>query len=152
MGLLHHQFTVLWQLKTVWRNNFSGPGTSILKVNFLCINGTRKPLLIHGFSPVNARLLTVYGTAFYAITLIESLSALILEVTSHEVNGYPSKGDNWSVIKGWMTRDFLSCSAVLKSCQDDGREIMKRCLQWNPVYEWKDIQLRQGSNPGPLDQ
>ena len=29
-----------------------------------------KTLLIHGFSPVNARLLTVYGTAFYAITLI----------------------------------------------------------------------------------
>ena len=53
--------------KNVWRNNFSGPGTIILKVNFLCINGTRKPLLIHGFSPVNARLLTVYGTAFYAI-------------------------------------------------------------------------------------
>ena len=28
-----------------------------------------KTLLIHGFSPVNARLLTVYGTAFYAIIL-----------------------------------------------------------------------------------
>ena len=26
-----------------------------------------KTLLIHGFSPVNARLLTVYGTASYAI-------------------------------------------------------------------------------------
>ena len=48
-------------------NNFSGPGTIILKVNFLCINSTRKPLLIHGFSPINAWLLTVYGTAFYAI-------------------------------------------------------------------------------------
>ena len=66
MGLLHHQFIVLRQLKSVWRNNFSGPGTIILKVNFLCFNDTRKPL-IHGFSPVNARLLTVYGTAFYAI-------------------------------------------------------------------------------------
>ena len=29
-------------------------------------------MLIHGFSPVNARLLTVYGTAFYAITLINT--------------------------------------------------------------------------------
>ena len=48
-----------------------GPVRS-LKVNFLCFNGTRKPLLIHGFSPVNARLLTVYGTAFYAITLTQS--------------------------------------------------------------------------------
>ena len=52
------------------RNNFSGPGTIILKVNFLCINGTRKPLLIHGFPPVNALLLTVYGTAFYAIIAV----------------------------------------------------------------------------------
>ena len=47
-----------------------GPGTIILKVNFLCINGTRKPLLIHGFPPVNAQLLTVYGTAFYAIKYV----------------------------------------------------------------------------------
>ena len=56
--------------KSVWWNDFSGPGTIILKVNFLCINSARKPLLIHGFSPVNARLLTVYSTAFYAIILI----------------------------------------------------------------------------------
>ena len=76
MGLLHHQFIALWQLKSVWRINFSGPGTIILKVNFLCFNGTRKPLLIHGFSPVNARLLTVYGTAFYAITKIHIHFAL----------------------------------------------------------------------------
>ena len=34
------------------------------------------------------------------------------------------------MIKGWMARDFLSCS-VFKSCQDDGRKIMKRRLQWN---------------------
>ena len=72
MGLLHHQFIALSQLKSVWRNNFSGPGTIILKINFLCFNGTRKPLLIHGFSPVDARLLTVYGTAFYAIKFIKS--------------------------------------------------------------------------------
>ena len=64
MGPLHHQFIVSRQLKSVWRNNFSGPGMIIFKVNFLCINGTRKPLLIHGFPPVNALLLTVYGTAF----------------------------------------------------------------------------------------
>ena len=30
-------------------------------------------MLIHGFSPVNARLLTVYGTAFYAIKCINVL-------------------------------------------------------------------------------
>ena len=28
-------------------------------------------LLIHGFLPVNARLLIAFGTAFYAITLIQ---------------------------------------------------------------------------------
>ena len=57
------------QLKSVWRNNFSGPGTIILKANFLYLNSMRKTLLnaIHGFSPVNVRLLTVCGTAFYAI-------------------------------------------------------------------------------------
>ena len=58
MGLLHYQFIVLWQF------NFSGPGTIMLKVNFLRINSTRKSLLIHGFSPVNAGLLTVYDTVF----------------------------------------------------------------------------------------
>ena len=63
---------------SVWRNNFSGPGTIILKVNFLCINGTRKPLLIHGFPPVNARLLTVNGTAFYAIITIDSADVVTL--------------------------------------------------------------------------
>ena len=29
---------------------------------------------------------------------------------------------------------------------------MKGCVQWNPIYDWKDLRLRQGSNPGPLDQ
>ena len=24
---------------------------------------------------------------------------------------------------------------------------MKRCVQWNPVYDWKDLRLRQGSYP-----
>ena len=33
-------------------------------------------MLIHGFSPVNARLLTVYGTAFYAITMVKCLLQL----------------------------------------------------------------------------
>ena len=93
MGLLHHQFIVLWQLK-LWRNNFSGPGTIILKVNFLCLNGTRKPLLIHGFSPVNAWLLIVYGTAFYAITLIQRnyVESTLIQ-------------DNWP--SGYTTLNFL---------------------------------------------
>ena len=28
---------------------------------------------------------------------------------------------------------------------------MKRCVQWNPVYDWKDL-IRQGSNLVPLGQ
>ena len=63
----HHQFILLSPIKGAWRNNFSGPGTLILKTVFLCINGARNPLLIHGIWPVNARLLIAYGTALYAI-------------------------------------------------------------------------------------
>ena len=37
---------------------------------------------------------------------------------------------------------------IFKLSQNDGRKIMKRRVQWNPVYDWKD----QGSNLGPLDQ
>ena len=35
---------------------------------------------------------------------------------------------------GWMTCDFTSFSTVFQSYQDDGRMIMKGCVQWNPVY------------------
>ena len=64
----HHQFIILSLIQGAWQNNFSGPGTIILKAVFLCINSSRNPLLIHGFWPVNAQLLIAYGTAFYAIT------------------------------------------------------------------------------------
>ena len=63
----HHQFIAPLPIKGACRNNVSGPGTIILKAVFLCINSTRNSLLIHGFSPVNARLLIAYGTAFFAI-------------------------------------------------------------------------------------
>ena len=29
--------------------------------------------------------------------------------------------------------------------------IMKGCVQWNPVYDWKDLRLWRGSKPGLLD-
>ena len=35
---------------------------------------------------------------------------------------------------GWMICDFTSFSTVFQSYQDDGRMIMKGCVQWNPVY------------------
>ena len=40
---------------------------------------------------------------------------------------------------GWMTCDFMSFSTVFQSYQDDGRMIMKGCVQWNPVYGWEDF-------------
>ena len=30
--------------------------------------------------------------------------------------------------------------------------IMQGCVQWNPIYDWKDAGLTQGSNMGPLEQ
>ena len=44
------------------------------------------------------------------LTLFENLSALIREVISHKVNGYPSKGDNCD--KRMNDARFLSCSTV----------------------------------------
>ena len=53
---------------------------------------------------------------------------------------------------GWMICDFTSLLTVFQSYQDDGWVIMKGCVQWNPVYDWRNPCLRRGSNPGPLDQ
>ena len=51
---------------------------------------------------------------------------------------------------GWTCNFTSFQSTVFQSYQDDGRVIMKGCVQWNPVYDWKDLRLRRGSNPGPL--
>ena len=40
---------------------------------------------------------------------------------------------------GWMICDFTSLSTVFKLYQDDGRMIMKACVQWNHVYGWEDF-------------
>ena len=37
-------------------------------------------------------------------------------------------------LDGWITCDFTSFSTVFQSYQDDGRMIIKGCVQWNPVY------------------
>ena len=37
-------------------------------------------------------------------------------------------------LDGWMNCDFTSFLTVLQSYQDDGRLIMKGCVQWNSVY------------------
>ena len=41
---------------------------------------------------------------------------------------------NYNRMDGWMICDFTSFSTVLQSYQDDGRMIMKGCVQWNTVY------------------
>ena len=55
---------------------------------------------------------------------------------------------DWNAIDGQMTFDFTSFSTVFQSYQDDGRMIMKGCVQWNPVCNRKDFHLERGSNLG----
>ena len=62
------------------------PESCIWKVKYLCINGTRNSLLIHGFSLVNARLLKAFGTAFYAIKKLKHYG-FILNARSDQCNG-----------------------------------------------------------------
>ena len=51
-----------------------------------------------------------------------------------------------------MTCDFfLIFLTVFQSYQHDGRVIIKRCVLWNYVYDWKGLRLERGSNPDPLN-
>ena len=50
-----------------------------------------------------------------------------------------------------MICHFTPLSTVFQSYQDDGRMKMKGCVQWNPVYGWKDFCLKQGLNQGTID-
>ena len=45
--------------------------------------------------------------------------------------------DGW--MDGWMDCGFTSFSTVFQSYQDNGGMIMKGCMQWNPVYDRKDL-------------
>ena len=51
---------------------------------------------------------------------------------------------------GWLTSYVLF--TVFQLYQDDGIEIMKGCVQWNPVIGWKDPRLQWVSNLGLLEQ
>ena len=42
-------------------------------------------------------------------------------------------------IKELMTCNFTSFSTVFQIYQDGGMVIMKSCVQWSPVYDWKDF-------------
>ena len=57
--------------------------------------------------------------------------------------------DGW--MDGWLTCNFMSFSKIFQSYQDNGLVIMKGCVQWNPVYNEKDLCPRFDSNPRPLD-
>ena len=50
-----------------------------------------------------------------------------------------------------MTCDFTSFSKVFLSYQDDGRLIMKDCVQWSS-FTVEKISPRAGIELGPLDQ
>ena len=39
----------------------------------------------------------------------------------------------------WITCNFTSFSTVFQSYLDDGRLIMKGCVQWNSIYGWEDF-------------
>ena len=52
-----------------------------------------------------------------------------------------------SWFNGWMTCGFMSFSTVFQPYQDVEQVIMKGCVQWNTIYNWKDPCIRQGSNP-----
>ena len=47
---------------------------------------------------------------------------------------------------------FYTFLSIFKSYKDDGRVIMKGSMQWNPIYIWKDIPIKQESNSVPLGQ
>ena len=50
-----------------------------------------------------------------------------------------------------MSCNFTAFPAVFLSCQVDGRVIMKGCVQWNSIYNWKDFCLGE-SNSALLDE
>ena len=44
--------------------------------------------------------------------------------------------------------DDFRCNVLFNSISvyhGDEQVIMKSCVQWNPVYDWKDLRLRRGS-------
>ena len=48
---------------------------------------------------------------------------------------------------GWITCAFTSILTVFQSYQDDGRMIMKGCVQWTP-FTLEKISPRAGIEPG----
>ena len=55
------------------------------------------------------------------------------------------------MIDGWMICDFTSFLTVFESYQDDGRLVIKGCVQWSSSTVEK-ISPRAGIQLGPLDR
>ena len=51
-----------------------------------------------------------------------------------------------------MTCNFTPFSTVFQSYQDDEQMIMKGCVQWNPIWDSKDLCLIKTLNLGLLDK
>ena len=58
-------------------------GAAFNTLNEKNVNVMLESMLIHGFSLVNARLLTAFGTAFYAITLINTCVVGQIRILMH---------------------------------------------------------------------
>ena len=68
-------------------------------------------------------------------------------IDSSRFSGCPHEQRNhW--LGGWVhDLRFYVFSTVFQSYQDYGRVILKSCVPWNHVYEWKGLHLERGLNP-----
>ena len=57
-----------------------------------------------------------------------------------------SREDGW--MDGWMICDFTSFSTLFQSYQENGRMIVKDCVQWNPI-RLKRFRLKRDSDLRP---
>ena len=53
-------------------------------------------------------------------------------------------------IDGWMDCNFASFSTVFQPYQDDGRMIVKGCMQWNP-FTVEKVSPRAGLEFGRIN-
>ena len=70
--------------------------------------------------------------------------------------GRGGRGRTIYIENGWMNNlrfyVLFNCISVMSGRWLSNNEIMKGCVQWNLVYDWKDSCPKQASNPGSLDQ
>ena len=47
----------------------------------------------------------------------------------------------------WLNCYYPTFSTVFQSYRDNGRVLMKGCVQWDLIYSWEDFCLQQGLSP-----